>query len=236
MLHILKADSVPDNVLPIDGDYDTLYTRLVREGGYKGEILTWDVRNQRVYPQPKDGDTLLISGSRSDAFDNNDWTIQLLDFVRNALEAKMGSVKVIGVCYGHQLIARALGAPIGRSTQGWEVSTTPVRLTDAGKKVFTELACLEPVLLNQMHSDQVFELPEGAQLLASTEGGPIQAYWSPGRYLCVQGHPEFSNDVTSLFCDLVLKEQDLLDAKKRAAASDHHGPLFGHAFARFIES
>lgn len=236
MLHILKADKVPDSVLSIDGDYDKLYTRLLRNGGYKGDVLIWDVRNERAYPQPEDGDTLLISGSRSDAFADHDWTLQLLQFVRNALDGNMGVIKLIGVCYGHQLIARALGAPIGRSPNGWETSTTPINLTAAGKRVFPELANLDIVLLNQMHADQVFELPEDAELLASTDIGPIQAYWSPNRYLCVQGHPEFSNALTAIFCESVWQDPEkLLEAKGRAAR-EHHGPLFGYAFARFIEA
>jgi GMP synthase-like glutamine amidotransferase len=86
------------------------------------------------YPNLEDVDALLLTGSRHTAFDNDPWILKLVDFTKRALET--GRVKVVGVCFGHQIIGRAVGAGVGKSDKGWEVSVTEVDLTDKGKEVF----------------------------------------------------------------------------------------------------
>lgn len=89
------------------------------------------------YPSLDDVDAVLITGSKHSAFEDGEggWIAALVEFVRRALESDR-NVRVVGVCFGHQVVARALGVPVGRNAHGWEVSVTDVRLTEEGREVF----------------------------------------------------------------------------------------------------
>lgn len=69
-----------------------------------------------------------------DPFNNEPWTLKLVEYTKKILMD--GRVRAIGVCYGHQIIGRALGVPVGRSPSGWEVSVVAINLTELGKSVF----------------------------------------------------------------------------------------------------
>lgn len=71
-----------------------------------------------------------------DSFDDAPWVLRLIDFTRRVLDDNYK--RAIGVCFGHQIIARALGADVGRSATGWEISVTPMDLTETGKKFFRQ--------------------------------------------------------------------------------------------------
>ena len=86
------------------------------------------------YPSLDEVDALLLTGSKHTAADDIEWINKLVDYTRQAIETKR--IKVVGVCFGHQVIARALGARLGRSEKGWEVAVTDVELTKEGIEVF----------------------------------------------------------------------------------------------------
>lgn len=99
------------------------------------ELTGWDVVNDfEHYPDPDAVDAVLISGSKHNSFEDHEWILRLVDYTRRLLEG--GRVRVIGVCFGHQIIGRALGSDVGRSDSGWEVSVTEVSLTTEGKRIF----------------------------------------------------------------------------------------------------
>lgn len=94
------------------------------------------VENETNYPNLDDFDGVLITGSKHNSFDDEPWILRLVDFVKEVLAQK--TVRLVGICFGHQITARALGAKIGRSPKGWELSVTQVNLTEAGKKLFEQ--------------------------------------------------------------------------------------------------
>lgn len=101
------------------------------------ELSTYDVVDAQEYPAVdslQSLDAILISGSRYNAFEDEPWILKLLDFVKTMLDQK--GLPLLGVCFGHQIIARAKGAKVGRSDKGWEVSVTPVELTERGQDIF----------------------------------------------------------------------------------------------------
>jgi GMP synthase-like glutamine amidotransferase len=77
-----------------------------------------------------------LTGAEHNSFDNDPWILKLVNFVREVLE--QNRVRLIGVCFGHQIIGRALGAKVGRSDDGWEISVLPVQLTEKGKELFKQ--------------------------------------------------------------------------------------------------
>ena len=94
------------------------------------------VENETNYPNLDDFDGVLITGSKHNSFDDEPWILRLVDFVKEVLAQKR--VRLVGICFGHQITARALGAKVGRSPKGWELSVTDVKLTEAGKKLFEQ--------------------------------------------------------------------------------------------------
>ncbi|KAK3323800.1 class I glutamine amidotransferase-like protein [Cercophora scortea] len=187
-----------------------------------------------AYPSLETVDAVLITGSKHNAYDNDLWITTLVEYTRQAL-ATNGRVRVIGVCFGHQIVGRAMDMPVARAESGWEVSVTEIRTTEKGRELFGT----DTQKIQQMHRDQVFGLPAGAQLLAETDICPNQGFIIPGRVITVQGHPEFTEFImdellrarhsTGLFSDDVY--QSGMDRN-----GDHHdGLVVARAFIKFLQ-
>lgn len=97
------------------------------------DISSFDVTNFQ-YPTLDAIDAILITGSKANAFDDDPWIKRLVDFVKEVLA--QDRVRIIGVCFGHQIVGRALGCRVGRCDKGWEVSVTAIDLTKKGQEIF----------------------------------------------------------------------------------------------------
>lgn len=143
---ILECDTPLQNTNSKYGGYGGVFTSLLHRGASSLspplgplpesslQITKYDVVTAQEYPDLSSIDAILISGSRHTSFDNDPWILKLVDFVKSILEQER--VKVIGVCFGHQIVGRAMGMRVDRSDRGWEVSVTPVELTSKGKELF----------------------------------------------------------------------------------------------------
>lgn len=94
----------------------------------------FDVVTAQEYPDLDNVDAVLLTGSKYDSFADNPWILKLVEFTKKALAHP--SVRLLGVCFGHQIIARAMGYEVGRNSAGWEVSVCEVDLTEKGKELF----------------------------------------------------------------------------------------------------
>ncbi|KAL6796665.1 class I glutamine amidotransferase-like protein [Trichoderma afarasin] len=192
------------------------------------------VEDMQSYPPLDDVDAVLITGSRHTAYEDDPWILKLVEYARQAIDT--GRIKVVGVCFGHQIIGRAMGARLGRSDKGWEVAVTEVDLTDKGKAIFQ----LDKMRIHQMHRDVVLEFPKGAVPLGGNDMCPVQAMYSPGRYISVQGHPEFTGDIVTevltnrhkagIFSD------DMFDDGMKRTPIEHDGVAIAKAFLNFMRS
>lgn len=144
-LAILEADTPQPQTRERYGGYTGVFTALLNAAAQSlsppqkleelVSITGYDVvKNLDSYPALDDVDAVLITGSRHTAFESDPWIVNLVDFAKRAIES--GRVKTVGVCFGHQIIGRAMGAPLGKSDKGWEVAVTEVDLTDKGKEIF----------------------------------------------------------------------------------------------------
>ncbi|TEB29686.1 class I glutamine amidotransferase-like protein [Coprinellus micaceus] len=173
----------------------------------------YDVVKRQEYPTEEklnDYHGVIITGSPAAAYENVEWVNKLLGFVKHLAEDKP-QIKLIGICFGHQIIARALGGSCVPNGGRWEIGPTPVALTELGQRVFG----VESLNIQEMHRDHVPSegTPSGFELLGSTELSPNQGMvrflpsspdnthglFASIQIITTQGHPEFTEPiVTSL--------------------------------------
>jgi len=135
-------------------------------------------------------DGVVLGGSERDAWRDDAFNDQLLDLV--AL-CRHGDAPLLGVCFGAQLLARALGGRVGPSPDGPEAGATPVWATEAGRGHFLLGGAPEgPFAALQSHRDAILDPPPGAELLATSERTRFQAFAVADQFFGVQFHPEMS--------------------------------------------
>ena len=140
---ILECDVPPPGAAKVYGSYGGLFTHLLRSAASSLSpplpesdlvISAYDVMKQEYPPSLDDIDGILLTGSKHNSFENDPWILKLVEFTKQILA--QDRIRIVGVCFGHQIVGRALGTPVGRSKEGWELSVTDLTLTEAGKKVF----------------------------------------------------------------------------------------------------
>ena len=209
---ILQADQVDPEVRARFGDYPAMFVDTIGDGlDHMPAFEFFDVRRERYPRHIDDCDGYLITGSRASVYDDEPWIARLVGFVRELHDA---NARTVGICFGHQLVARALGGAVGRSPGGWGVGVhtwTAVRHEPWMHPALREFRLLAS------HQDQVETLPPGARLLASSKFCPHAAFAIGDHILALQGHPEF----TKAYAEFLMR-------KRRAA--------LGAAFERGIQS
>ncbi|MCA9410691.1 MAG: type 1 glutamine amidotransferase [Candidatus Omnitrophica bacterium] len=159
--------------------------------GWNGNERPLDIRHVKDedYPNLDGYSGLILTGSPSSAYDKDDWIARLSGVILEAVDRKLPT---LGVCFGHQLIAQALGGRVEPNPKGWEIGDPEVVLTEEGRAdpIFDGIPNSFRVI--QSHRDIVTEMPEESVLLASNGLCSIQAY-AIGDYLrTVQFHPEMN--------------------------------------------
>ena len=181
-IHILDCDRVDPDLLPIAGQYGDIFETAFAACRPSWTFQHYDTIGGELPPiQPGDG--YIITGSRADSFSDDDWVAALRDWIRAAEKA---SVAVIGICFGHQIIAQALGGRAGRAG-AWGVGRMPAQTHGLPFDVANILVS---------HQDQVLELPPNAQRLMSSDFCPNFAFRT-GHLVGVQGHPEFTPEYSA---------------------------------------
>ncbi|MFC3073272.1 type 1 glutamine amidotransferase [Shinella pollutisoli] len=139
-------------------------------------------------PATEDNDLWVITGSRHGVYEDHAFIPPLKDFIRAAFA---NGRRLVGICFGHQAIASALGGEVIRSPMGWGLGPHAYDVDPAGAPEGFPLQALH---MHAFHQDQVTRPPEGAVLLASSDFCRNAAFWYPGRAISFQGHPEFRDD------------------------------------------
>ena len=171
---ILQTGLAPDTLMDQMGDYPDMFARLLDGHGFT--FRTYRVVEGEFPDLVRDCDGWLITGSRHGTYEDHDWIPPLEQFIRDSFAAR---VPMVGVCFGHQIIAQAMGGKVERHAGGWAVGATDY---DFGGQHMT---------LNAWHRDQVTRAPEGAKVVASNDFCANAALLYDDRAFTVQAHPEF---------------------------------------------
>lgn len=234
------------------GVFIDLFRRALAPSGTPLEsvltITTHDVVSdgfETVYPDLTQVDVVLITGSKFTAFDKTPWIEALVEFTRKTLAttspeaAAAGNVhpvRMLGICFGHQIIGRALDVPVEQGPNGWEVSVGGVSLTPEGQAFFGQKDILK---IQQMHRDIVMAYPPGAIPLASNAICSVQGMLLPGRAVSVQGHPEFTGPIVREIMDVRhakgILSDEIYQQGVKVADDKHDGEVIARAFLKFAQ-
>ncbi len=182
---ILKTDEVRPEFVDEFGEYPDMFVDLLRSADPTLEFVVYDVEKGE-YPQDIDEvDAYLMTGSKASVYEDKDWIHKLEKFVRTLHQR---SKRLVGICFGHQMVAQALGGKTEKSAKGWGVG--------AHRATFSELPRWHDqqspdFTLLVSHQDQVVDPAPGSVVWASSDFCANAVCQLGDHILTFQGHPEF---------------------------------------------
>ncbi|WP_293749209.1 amidotransferase [Limnohabitans sp. Rim8] len=215
----------------------SMFEDLFAQAGYQGRIDTFSARHGQYPARFAIYDAVLLTGSRADAFSDEPWVVALREQVARLLQDQH---KLLGVCFGHQLIAHCLGAPVQRAPRGWRVGRQSYEWLGAPEHlglVPAQAAQAAQVALLASHQDQVLALPPGATLLATQPDCPVAAYALGNQVFCIQPHPEFTPEVSAFLLDKrrALMGEPLYEQSMASLSEPHDGLALARFMVRFVQ-
>ncbi|WP_299002924.1 GMP synthase [uncultured Shewanella sp.] len=190
---LLLCDRVRDHLQAKHGDYPQMFTQLFAscQPNAPVEFIVY-AAFEGEYPQSMDEcDGYIISGSRAGVNDDEAWIYALADFVRELNEEQK---KCVGICFGHQMLAKALKGKVERSDKGWGLGVMTSQIVQVMPWMAEKGDNMSTLSLVMSHQDQVKTLPQSARVLASSAFCPYGMFQVGSHFLGIQGHPEFSTD------------------------------------------
>ena len=194
------------------------------------QFSVYNVVEGHYPPDSEQFDAYLVTGSKADSFGSDPWIQTLKEYL---LERYKRGDKLLGICFGHQLLALLLGGKAERAEQGWGVGVHSYRLENKPEWMSPSLDELQLLI---SHQDQVTRLPEKATLLASSDFCPIGAYHIEDQVLCFQGHPEFIHDYSRALLNLRQESlgEQIYSSGISSLEQEHHGRTVAEWMMRFV--
>lgn len=228
-LAILETGAPPGDLADRHGGYPEMFRRLLLRHGDKAE--TFDVAAGRLPADLAAFDACLVTGSSAGVYEPLPW----IDPLKTFLVAASGRTALVGVCFGHQVMAEAFGGRVIKSPKGWGVGLHQYQTTGEGW-----LSGLASLAVAASHQDQVVEAPEGTRVVARSDFTPFGALYYPGRKaISIQLHPEFSPEYASALIE-ARRGTRYTDAQADAAlasyAAGNNQLEVGERLRRFIAS
>jgi glucosinolate gamma-glutamyl hydrolase len=219
---ILQAGPIPDSLESKHGTMAEMFQCMLQD---KSVDEQWDVYNvyKNEFPSLDTIDqykATIVTGSKYDAHDDScEWNVALRAHIV-ALHKRQH--RILGICYGHQITAYALGGKTGRSNKGWEIGVRTMKPTEHLVRIADYKELTAPFKMLETHQDQVSQIPDDAVLLASSDNCEYEMFQMPAdnaTVLCMQGHPEFS----STFVADILASRDIPEPARSHATESLKG-------------
>lgn len=223
---LLGCDDVPARLKHIGGGYYDMFDRLLAPQIVGLQLEWFDVLKGELPASPDACDAYICTGSRYSAYEDRDWILRLQAFVQDLHATRK---PFVGICFGHQVLAQALGGEVALAEQGWGVGVHEMSIVKPEP-------WMEPPLpecrLQYMHADQVQRLPPRSVVLATARHCPVAMFRVDDTMLGIEGHPEFPAAYVEA---LVQARRDRIGAERAQAALDSlDTPVNDGAVARWI--
>ena len=230
---IVKTGSTLPGLRERRGDYEDWIAEGM--GLARDAVDVVSVHEGESLPDPASVAGVLVTGSSAMVSDREGWSERTAGWLAKVARAR---TPLLGICYGHQLLAHALGGRVGRNPRGREIGTVTVELLeDAGSDALLGELPGE-IVVQVTHVESVLELPAGARWLASSAGDPHHAFSIGERSWGVQFHPEFDGDVIRAYLDarreIIRGEGIDPEPLRRAACDSPHGSAVLRRFAALL--
>lgn len=199
-LAILLADYVDHDIQPVVGDLSDIFCRFFSQ---LSDVISFDIFDLAKFDFPSENyrcDCFIITGSREAAYSDKPWINQLKGFVRKNYLLKQ---KMIGFCFGHQLIAEAMGGKVVPKKWNLGVKSILIKRDLTWMQPFKEELRL---LFN--HRDQVVIPPQKAEIIAGDSLCPVQLFIMNNILLGIQAHPEYSIDYQEMLMKKLVEKVD----------------------------
>lgn len=193
-------------------------------------IKTYQVAQNKFPGKTDECSAWIITGSPASVYDNEVWIKKLLVFIQEAHKKK---VKMLGICFGHQALAHALGGKTENSDKGWGVGIRTFKLhSPLSDKLTDECSLLFS------HQDQVTKIPDNAKVLAGDDFCPNQIFSLEDHILSIQGHPEFTRDYAKTRLDERIERigKDTYDQAVASLEGKTHEIELGEVIVNFLNS
>lgn len=182
---VLETGRPPAALQPTYGDYPSMFAHLLGDGF---DTRVFDVQAGDL-PDPTAFDGAIITGSAAGVYEDHAWIPPLLDWIRSA----RGRARLVGVCFGHQAMAQALGGHVEKSERGWGVGLHRYRVVEAQPWMTPPLS---EIALSCSHQDQVVVKPDDARVTLASDFTPYAGLAWGEDAISFQPHPEFSRAFT----------------------------------------
>jgi GMP synthase (glutamine-hydrolysing) len=224
---ILEPGFAPEELQSSFASYPKMFEKLLGDVDPSLTFETWTVLEDVFPASIQDADGWVVMGSKHGVYENAPWMIRLQEFLRDAVGAGQ---PVFGICFGHQILATALGGKVVKSDKGWGVGAHDYDVTASGQDWLSDSA--PTIRINAFHQDQVVEPPEGATVWASSDFCPYAGLQYGANAASIQPHPEFMRPYEQA---LLEARNDLIpDDVHKAAIESLETPITSNDFARSI--
>ena len=195
-LTLIHPTDVPPPLREKFGPYDAMFHRMFAAEGFTFETVR--LADGQPLPDPAARDAVLITGSSAGVYDNHfAWMEPLRRFIRGAYAAR---TPMLGICFGHQIMADALGGDVRKSEKGWGLGRHVYGVTQRPAHVGGELP---EFAIACSHQDQVIAAPSDADVFLSSEFTPNAGLvYRNGAAMSLQPHPEFEDDYTIALAEM----------------------------------
>ena len=202
---ILKADTVRHELVASFGEYPDMFEGLLVDVEPDIELVSYDVISGKYPERIDEVHGYIITGSKVSVYDEIEWVNELGSFVQELHRKKK---KLVGICFGHQMVAHFLGGKTQKSEKGWGVGVHESTLTNAATSYECEGRTYNLVC---SHQDQIVEPAPSSVVLASSNFCPYSMLQIENHILTFQGHPEFNREFSRSLMDL--RKEDLGDIR-----------------------
>ena len=178
---LLECDDVAGRFPGVEGGYREMFSALLPGFSFK----YYEAHRGALPSSPDECDAWLCTGSKYSVYDKDAWIENLAAFIRGLKDEK----PFVGICFGHQMLAHAMGGKVAKASQGWGVGVLPLH-------VLQPEPWMQPpqpeVRIQHMHQDQVQKLPKDSVLLGSSPHCEVGMFRVGDNMLGIEGHPEFT--------------------------------------------